>query len=339
MNRSMGRERRHRTVFGAALMVSTLLAAGCGAGAAEDSGRAQTVKVGFLYDTHAANVWTLNECDDKNVKFDLVNFKQFAEVERAFQSRQIDVASMGYQNLAQMVGSGFTEFKAIAGVYTGAEHITVRSGADITSWQDLAGKRIGIPPNSFVEMLFRSGAEENGLNMKDVEIEPFPGAGPPMLAALKKGDIDAMVAWEPNSAKSVVQGIGEYPKNFDLQQGSIGKATGLLYATNELIQRNKPAVESLVRCLKERTDYLEADVDEWVKVLRTNTGLSQKVAETAIKTGDMDIKLYKDSAQKIIQTFAENGLLKDVSGEVPEYLDYSFLEKVTGNSKADLGGA
>jgi ABC-type nitrate/sulfonate/bicarbonate transport system substrate-binding protein len=336
--------RRHRgtawtrlRLAGIAGLAGLVAASGCTlAGGSESTEPSGAVKIGFLYDAHAANVWTIDQCSDTSTRFQLLNFKQFAEVQRAFESGQIDIAAMGYQNSAQMIGNGFTEFKGVAGVYTGAEHITVKKGSNIRAWTDLAGKRVGIPPNSFVEMLFRAGAKENGLDMDSIEVVPFPGAGPPMLSALQKGDIDAMVAWEPNSARAAVEGYGEYPP-FNIQQGRIGKATSLAYASNKIIGARRAAVETFVKCLAERTEKLSADQATWTQELIKRTGLSRPVADQAIKTGTMDVKMYQASGQRIIQQFAAAGVVKDPGGAFAASLDYSFLEKATGRPRSGLG--
>lgn len=328
-----------------AVAAAGVLALGLTSCALEDGGASTTsgggpdsttVTVGFLYDVHAANIWTLDECESPGLEVELSNFKQFAEVQRAFEGGQIDAAAMGYQNMAQMIGNGYEDFRAVSGVYTGGEHITVKAGSGFTDWKDLVGKKVGIPPNSFVEMLFRSSMKEAGVSLEDVEIVPFPGAGPPMLAALERGDIDAMVAWESNSASAAVQGIGEYPP-FDIQEGEIGKATSVLYVTEEVASENADAVDALVKCVQERTEALSGDVDTWVRLLMEKTGLDEPVARQAVQTGEMDVRLYQDSAEKIIQEFAANGLLEDVSDRVVDKFDYGPLERVTGESKSDLG--
>lgn len=308
-----------------------LALAGCA-----DSASSSPIRIGFLYDVHAANIWTIDQCKTDKVTFELFNFKQFAEVQRALQDGQIDAAAMGYQNLAQMIEAGYPDFRVVAGVYTGAEHITVGVDSGITTWADLKGKKVGIPPNSFVEMLFRSALAENNVDIEDITLVPFPGAGPPMLTALQNKDIDAMVAWEPNSAQAKVQGIGEYP-SFDIQQGSIGDATSALYVSEKLAKDRPESVQELVRCVDERTKDLTANKDEWVRELISKTGLTEEVAKTAIETGEMDTALYPDSAKKIIKTFAENGIFKDSSDQVPAKFDSSFLDKITGKSASALG--
>ncbi|MEU6641688.1 ABC transporter substrate-binding protein [Saccharomonospora sp. NPDC046836] len=306
------------------------------AGGDTQNGNAAAVRVGFMYDVHAANVWTLDQCSSDEVAVELTSFKQFAEIQRALEQGQIDVGMMGYQNMAQMLDNGYEDFRAVAGVYTGGEHISIRAGSGITDWADLRGKKVGVPPNSFVEMLLRSSLREAGVSIDDIELVPFAGAGPPMQTALRNGEIDAMVAWEPNAATVDVDGYGEYA-DFNIQDGAIGDATSLLYASETLLADQQGAVDEVVRCLRERTEALSADVEQWVTALTEHTGLPENVARTAIETGEMDIKLYQDSAERIITEFAENGLVEDTSGRVAEFFDYSSLQRVTGLDRAELG--
>ncbi len=312
--------------------------AGSSSGQAAQSGDTPAkVRLAFLYDVHAAGLWTVPDClRPRNVEVEMLSFKQFAEAQRAFETGQADFAGMGYQNLAQMEANNFSDYKIVAGVYSGSEHITLRKGVEVRSWKDFAGKKVGIPPNSFVEMLFRQGAAEGGLDMNDVQVVSFPGAGPPMLSALERGDIDAMVAWEPNNANAKVQGIGDYSPVVDLQQGATGKGTEVLYASGQIIRSNPSAVQRMVDCLVAQSDKVTKDHAAFEQALVSQTGLSPEVARTAIPTGEPDVRIYEAGAAKIIQLFAGAGLLQDFSAKVPERIDYTFLSKSTGKPAADL---
>lgn len=308
---------------------------GSGGSAAEGGGNA--ISMGFLYDIGSANAWTTEEClAGRDVEFEGSSFTQFADVQRALQAGEVDIAVMGPQNFGQMVDAGFEDFKAIAGVDTGGEHITLGQGVTVESWKDFAGMKVGIPPNSFVDMLFRAGATEGGLNMDDVEVVSFPGAGPAMLAALKSGAIDVMVAWETNNAEAKAQGIGDYSPVVDLQQGDIGKQTSVMYASNDAIKNKPEAVQAMVDCLVERTEALTADVDAWKAVSLEKTGVKPEVADIAVTQVEMDAKLYQESVEQVIKTFAEFGLIKDSSAKVEGMIDWSFLEQATGKTKDEL---
>ncbi|GAA1233733.1 ABC transporter substrate-binding protein [Prauserella halophila] len=298
----------------------------------------RSVTVGFMYDVHAANVWTMNECESDTVRVELSAFKQFTEIQRGLEQGQVDAAMMGYQNLGQLLDNGFEDFRAVSGVYRGGEHITVAAGSGIEDWDDLRGKRIGIPPNSFVEMLFRASLRENDVDIADMELVPFAGAGPPLQTALRNGDVDAMVAWEPNGSTAVTEGYGVQPP-FDIQNGELGDATALLYVTEQLAAGDPDVTDALVDCLRKRTEALDGDVDAWVTALREQTGLSEEVSRAAIETGEMDLELPQEAAENIIAEFAANGLLDDTSDRVSEFFDYGPLEHVTGRQAADLGAA
>src|SRR3954452_18533079 len=119
-------------------------------GGAQSGDTLAKVRLAFLYDVHAAGLWTVPDClRPRNVEVEMLSFKQFAEAQRAFETGQADFAGMGYQNLAQMEAGGFSDYNIVAGVYSGSEHISLRKGVEVRSWKDFAGKKVGIPPNSF----------------------------------------------------------------------------------------------------------------------------------------------------------------------------------------------
>ncbi|WP_198037054.1 ABC transporter substrate-binding protein [Nocardia sp. BMG51109] len=319
--------------------ITVMLAAGLGgctlAGSTESDPSKKSIDVGFMYDVHAANVWTMDQCESDTVSITLTPFKQFAEIQRGLERGQLDAAMMGYQNLGQMLDNGFEGFRAVSGVYRGGEHIVVRAGSGITSWNDLRGKKIGVPPNSFVEMLLRASLREAGVDVAGVELVPFAGAGPPLQTALRNGEVDALVAWEPNGATAITEGFGAAPP-FDIQDGSLGDATSLMYVSSAL-HGDQQAVDALVSCLRDRTEKLSADTGQWVTALQARTGLGDDVARAAVRTGTMDIALPQASAERIIREFAANGLLSDTSGRVAEFFDYGPLERVTGAPVSELG--
>ena len=99
-----------------------LLAVALPAGLAD----AQTpVKVGYLREPFNINVVKLADfVDGKRVAIELVPFRQFAEVGRALQAGEIQVAAFGYQNAGIFLDAGFTDFTLLAGISSGGQSIT-----------------------------------------------------------------------------------------------------------------------------------------------------------------------------------------------------------------------
>ena len=93
------------------------------------------------------------------------------------------------------------ELRVILGVSEGLYRIVARRSAGIARVADLKGKRVAtIEPTSsgyFLELMLRRA----GMTFADIQarpIVPLPG----MTEALRKGEVDAVVIWEPESTKS-----------------------------------------------------------------------------------------------------------------------------------------
>ncbi len=124
--------------------------------------------------------------------------------------------------------------------------MVVRNGVTVEKWEDLKGKRIGIAPGSSTWFQFTG-------KMKDLDI-PFDsftsvniqGAGSNFLIALKRGDIDVALTWEPFESEPIVEGYGYWPKLDYSDSVSVGGETGLIACTKAFIAANSDAVRLLL---------------------------------------------------------------------------------------------
>jgi NitT/TauT family transport system substrate-binding protein len=304
------------------------------------SAHAQTaVKVGYLKEPFNINVVKLADfVDTKKVAIELVPFRQFAEVGRALQAGEIQVAAFGYQNAGIFLDAGFTDFTLVAGISSGGQSITQGKGVILKTWADLSGKKIGVPPNSFVELRLKASLKKAGVNPSQVSFVSFPGAGPPMLAALKNKDVDAIAVWEPLNAQAQADGFGEYA-GLDLRLTETGGVTSLLGVRSSWAAANPAAVREIVAGLVKSTEHFNKDKAAWRAQVIEVTGLKPDVAELAMGRGGMDYRLMLKEGQAVLKTFAEAGLLKaDHSAAAAKHYDYSHLEAVTGKKRGDLGG-
>lgn len=304
------------------------------------AGHAQTpVKVGYLKEPFNINVVKIGDfVDPKKVAIELVPFRQFAEVGRALQAGEIQMAAFGYQNAGIFLDAGFTDFVLLAGISSGGQSITQGKGVALKNWSDLAGKKIGVPPNSFVELRLKASLKKAGVNPSQVTLVSFPGAGPPMLAALKNKDVDAIAVWEPLNAQAQADGFGEYAA-LDLRLTETGGVTSLLGARTSWASANQAVVRDIVGALVKATDHYTKDRGAWRAQVIEVTGLKPDVAELAMGRGTMDYRLMLKEGTAVLKTFAEAGLLKaDHGAAAAKHYDYSYLEAVTGKKRGDLGG-
>ena len=80
-----------------------------------------------------------------------------ADMQRALQSGDVQIASLGYQTPAIMAEQNVSNVKVIAGTFVAGQNLVMRKGVDLRSWRELEGKRIGMPPGSYVAILFHPG--------------------------------------------------------------------------------------------------------------------------------------------------------------------------------------
>src|SRR5262249_41479033 len=162
-------------------------------------------------------------------------------------------------------------------VSSGGQSITQGKGVALKSWGDLAGKKIGVPPNSFVELRLKASLKRNGVDPGQVGFVSFPGAGPPMLAALKNKDVDAIAVWEPLNAQAQADGFGEYAP-LDLRLTETGGVTTALGARASWAAAHQAVVREIVAGLVKATEHYNKDRAAWRAQVIEVTGLKPDVA-------------------------------------------------------------
>jgi sulfonate transport system substrate-binding protein len=99
------------------------------------------------------------------------------------------------------------DLKIILNVSQGLYRIVARRSAGIAAVADLKGKRIATIPQTSAGYFLQRMLEREGLGFADVTAVPMtPLSG--MTEALRKGEVDAVVIWEPESENSA-QALGD----------------------------------------------------------------------------------------------------------------------------------
>lgn len=97
--------------------------------------------------------------------------------------------------------------RIVLGVSEGLYRIVARRSAGIGSVADLKGKVVATIPQTSAGYFLNRMLTEAGLSFADIEAKPIvPLAG--MTEALRKGEVDAVVIWEPES-ENAAQVLGD----------------------------------------------------------------------------------------------------------------------------------
>ena len=298
-------------------------------------------KVRFAYtvQVHQANMMILQDYAKKyNVEIEPVPMRRYADQQLALMTNQVDVAVMGYINVGLMEEKNFRDYRAIEGVFTGGQSLTLAKGVNADQWKDLEGLKLGTAPNSYSELLFKASATLGGADVAKIQSVSFAAGGPPLLSAFKEHQIDGFVSWEPNNADAAIAGDGYY-SSLDIGANPTHHINGLIAVNSAFLPSHRAAVLGLVRAAIDATNALNADPNKYAEVAMKGTGSSAAVIKEAIPRGKLDYNLYAKEAKALLKMVYDAKLTQiDTSGAVDKQFDYSLLSEATGKSKNQLGG-
>lgn len=200
----------------------------------------------------------------------------------------------------------------------------VPADSDITSVEDLRGKRVGVQPaSSDTYKAAALGLAVNGIDFER-EYQIFPGQPIANLALYERGDLDAIIAIEPNATRLVAQGSREIATVSELWQKGTGD-TNPLFLNGAAFQRswlenNRETAANFVALRTEANSLITADPSllskhyEAYGIPETEEAaielLPQRLADIYPSTWDESVFANMD---KQIQVALDIGLLESMS--------------------------
>jgi sulfonate transport system substrate-binding protein len=205
------------------------------------------------------------------------------------------------------------------------------------SWKDLEGKKIGVPPGTYVGILFVLAAKENKVDLTKVNIINTTAVGTVELQALKGGDLDGMVMWSPVIDRAVVDDYAVYPSCCNINTtDKFGGGNQLLGANAEFLKDRTTAVNFL-KAYVEAKEFYAKNPGRASEVIAQYAGIDQKVLTEALKRADWESRVDLQTAQNVAKEGPAFGFTKaDMSARVTPYFDMSFLSAATGKSVEEL---
>ncbi len=173
---------------------------------------AGTVRMAFLQnDLHHLPLWVAQDRgffakEGVNVEIAGV-FRAGPEIMTAFAADALDMAYVGEAPATIAFARGNHDIRVIAQVNTEGSALVVAKDSPLRTVKELKGKKVAVPGNGSVQdFLLRRNLEKEGVQAADVQIITI--APSEMSNALRSGQIDAYIAWQPYPARSVTSGEG-----------------------------------------------------------------------------------------------------------------------------------
>jgi ABC-type nitrate/sulfonate/bicarbonate transport system substrate-binding protein len=260
-----------------------------------------------------------------------------ADQQRAVQSGSTDLASLGYQSPAIMAEQGISNVKILSGIYVGGQNLVVRKGETLASWKDLEGKRIGVAPGTFAQVLFVLAAETNGVDVSKIKLVNVTAVGTAELQALKSGELDGLVLFSPTVDRGVVDGYAYYPACCDISSTKTFAGWNQVLAANSAFLQNRQVAVNFLKAFAEAESYYSQNRSQAVDVIAQFTGIGKDVADEALKHAKLEYRVDIPTAIAVAKQGPKFGFTRsDMSGKVPGYFDLSYLAEATGKPESQL---
>jgi NitT/TauT family transport system substrate-binding protein len=296
------------------------------------TGEENPIRIGYLQsDIHQLACWVAMEKGfyEKNGANAQVAgiFKAGPEEMSAFAAGALDMGYVGEAPATTAVANRVAKATVLAQVNTEGSAIMVKKGSPIQKPADLAGKTIAIPGHSTVQdFLLQKALRKFKVDPRKVSIIVLKP--PEMIGALKTGQIDGFIAWEPYPAKAQTMGVGQVL----LTSSQIWKdhPCCVLIADDGFRKLRPEDVESMVKSHVEATNFINKFPDEAVKIGVKYTGMDEETVRTAMKNVNYTYELSIDGETEYVDFLSRLKYIDVPHAEtfVTRFIDPGVLEKV-----------
>ncbi|EPQ0972101.1 glycine betaine ABC transporter substrate-binding protein [Citrobacter farmeri] len=240
-----------------------------------------------------------------NSKVKWVQFASGADALNYFASNAIDIANFGSSPAtAGIVRKLPVEIIGISGVIASYERLIGKDG--IVKINDIEGKRVAYPPNSTAQYALEAAISVNKLDRSKITLLPLRPAE--MVAAWKRGDIDAGYVWAPFAQELEASGGHQVFATKDLQK------EGYLIYNNYVVRKafaeqHPEAVTAFLRVHQQKVDEFRKDPERAAAIVAKEVGAPVTTAANTL--GGLE---YPTLAQQGTADWLGNGTQTTDSG-------------------------
>jgi ABC-type nitrate/sulfonate/bicarbonate transport system substrate-binding protein len=252
-------------------------------------------------------------------------------------SKNVDAIDMSFALAAKQFEDGAPiKVTGVATAVLGA--IVARTGAGLSKVEDLKGKKVAavVGTSTFFDIRALTLKGYGFDIQKETQIVTAT-APPDMVLLLGKGDVDAIIAWQPITDQVVLRGQGVYlAKQIDLWRKATGRATGFpvhvcYLVHNEFLSRNPAIARDLNDAQKDAVDIWYGKPERAMEIVAEVTKLPPDVIKVAHKeTVKMLHGLPDEQVDTLIAQLKINkefGFLKSDVWDNPDRIRKEFFHK------------
>ena len=252
-------------------------------------------------------------------------------------SKNVDAIDMSFALAAKAFEDGAPlKVTGVATAVLGA--IVARTGAGLTKVEDLKGKKVAAVVGTSTYFDIRALTLKGyGIDLQKETQIVTATAPPDMVTLLGKGDVDAIIAWQPITDQVVLRGQGVYlAKQIDLWRKATGRPSGFpvhvcYLVHNDFLSKNAAIARDLNEAQRDAVDIWYNKPDRAMEIVAEVTKLPPDVIKVAHKeTVKMLSGLPDEQVETLIAQLKINkefGFLKSDVWDNPDRIRKEFFHK------------
>jgi sulfonate transport system substrate-binding protein len=264
------------------------------------------------------------------VDLEVGSFVRFADARTALTTGSVDVATIGPGDIAIALSQGVDNVSILAGIGSSSRYVIERNGVDLQKWSDLSGKKIGIPNGSATWMQFAAKLEDVGQPYTSFEAANIQGGGPNFVQALKSGEVDAIIIWEPFESQPGAEGFGRFATSLDYSDSKeIGSELGVLAATRAAMAEKREATRRFMWAYMTCEQELRQNPEKFADAIAAYTGVDEPAAGRMSKRIKLGGVLTVDQLKTQAAWMYHAGIIqRDVADRIAAHFDTSIVASV-----------
>ena len=226
---------------------------------------------------------------EEGIEVKLVNFSSLEDVMSAFQRNQLDVMCSSFIEVLK----AYDNTGVVGKIFYVPDY---SSGADVIisnkakSLKELKGKTIAYEPNTLGAFMLSRAIKHADMQIN--EINKYGINIVEMESALKSGQVDAVISYEPY-ASAILRNVEGSKVIFDSSMIP-GEIVDTLAAEAKFYKKNKDRLNALSRAFSKAVEYSENHKDEAYAIMAEREGVSVEDFHHAMKS----LRILKLSDQK-----------------------------------------
>lgn len=283
----------------------------------------RTISVALYAKNHASSPLFWQQFAPEGLTVEPQIFTSGSDMNRAMDAGDLDFGLMGPYNTLIEAEQGFRS-KIICMCSRQGMGLAARTDRGIESVEDLAGKRVAVPPPGVQVLVLTTLLREAGLEL-DRDVTAIPLGYADHAAALERGDVDAYMGTEPPVTQSVVDGVA---RRLEVYTTPVGDFNTAMWAAPH-VQDDDDLLAAVVRMQRDAAEHLtpggENDEEVWHDLLVGQFGYAEDVAREVLSNIGAEWD-FDDRRRSQVEGAGEIMLSTGVLSREPDYESLYLLD-------------